>query len=251
MIRRTVLAAAFALAVLVSSGVIAGDGSEVDDVAQYDRAIDLSVEGRFHDAIELMEQIRTREPDNPGVLWNLGVWYFETGRLSEALDTWNALRVIDPDDWRVRAKLVQIYQALERFDQRDLERAALWSLADTIDAAMYCRDQFDVDGRRVMAFEYFEPGGANRVVLRFAVLGDDGEEVYHYLLASRESTTLMAREAGQIGDGERMYHLDRQKDGVRSSYGFYMRQPSYDTVRARVERAMRKLANPIGEESPD
>lgn len=242
--RAAILAALTAITV-----VLAAD--DPDDLARFDRAVDLSVSRRYHEAIALMEQIRVREPDNPGVLWNLGVWYFETGRLSDALDTWNALRVIDPEDWRVRAKLVQVYQALGRLDQRDVERVALLEQRSEIDADMYCRDQFDVDRRRVMAFEYFEPGGANRVILRFAVLDEDGEESYHYSLGSRDSTTRMAREAGQIGPGERMYHLDRVEGEIRSSYGFYLRQPSYDVVRERVERAMRKLANPIGEESPD
>jgi hypothetical protein len=38
------------------------------------------------------------------------------------------LKAVDPEDWQVRAKLIQTYQALGKLSERDAERGALFEL---------------------------------------------------------------------------------------------------------------------------
>ena len=140
--------------------------------------------------------------------------------------------------------MIQTFQDLGWTERRDREREALlsWYSMATGDERpeldVFCREQFSVGEKRVMAFESFEPSGDRRVYYRFTVLGEEGKEDYRYSLGSYETTTLIARETGQIGEDQRLYHLDRYDPRSHSTLGFYREKPDYEAVRKSVVLAL-------------
>jgi tetratricopeptide (TPR) repeat protein len=224
---------------------------EDDPEELFGEAVGLAAERRHEEAVALMEQVRSANPDHPDVLWNLGLWYADLDRHEDALRTWKRYREVAPDDWRGRAKLIQTYQALGRQELRDEERAALldWhgDLAERQrpEQDLFCREQFRVGEQRVMAFEYFRPAGERRVFLRFSLLDAGGEETAWYSLGSYDLTNDIARATGEIGEGDELYHLDRYDEGSHSTLAFFKRMPTYETVRQHVVAALQGDLKPI------
>ncbi len=220
----------------------------------FDRAERLARDGKLDEAILLEEALLETHREDPNLLWHLGIMYAETDRHAKALESWQTLRRLEPDNWRVRAKLIQTYQARGDFEQRDREREALYQArresSDTALSreAMYCRDQFRVAGRKVMVFEYFEPAGDRRVFLRFSVLGAGESESFWYSFGSYEFTTRAARAHGTIGQDQRIFHIDRyaqiQHGLHHAAVAFYGFMPAYDVVRARVVEALEREKTP-------
>jgi tetratricopeptide (TPR) repeat protein len=236
---------------LVSLTGLAPADEPADPETAFQEALEHASHGRYERAFALMQRVRAANPDNPSVLWNLGLWSAELGRHREALAAWEAYRRVEPHDWHIRAKLIQTHQALGETELRDRERAELLKLRresgnDEIrQLELYCREQFKVNGRRIMTFEHFEPSGPRRIFLRFSILDADGKEEYFYSLGSYDLTTQIGRQSGQITGDERLYHLDEYHDGYHATLLIFLRMPDYDKVRERVVAALRGELKPI------
>lgn len=212
----------------------------------------LSAEAAFKTATELMEKkdykraipylirVQTDAPVDSSVLWNLGLAFAATGEHSKAIETWQSLRKIAPDDWQARAKLVQSYQALGDVKARDEEIKSLYeyhknsSDPKVNSTERFCREQAVMGKRSVLVFEYFSPSGARKQFLRFCILNKKGEVDYYISLGSYDVTTDIARELGEIPKDGRMYHLDEYTDNHHATYGFFKTKPDYDEVRSMV-----------------
>ncbi len=224
---------------------------EIDPEELFNRALDTAYRGNLTEAVAIMDTVRSLYPDHPGVLWSLGIWHAELGNYQQALAMWKHFREIDPGEWRAMAKLIQAYQALGQLSHRDHERKALieWYLAAPEELRpkqkSFCRDQFEVNGIRVMAFEYFAPSGERMVYYRFSILNEAGDEDYWYSLGSYDATTTYARESGQISNSERLYHLDRYDNGSHQTFGFFEELPPYDEVKKMVIAVLQKNIEPI------
>lgn len=218
----------------------------------FQRGVELSQQGKDKEAKEAFLQVYKSEPKDPAVLWNLGLASAALGEHLEALKFWNELRAVDPEDWPVRAKLVQTYQALGRWKERDREREELiksWQAApaggDIRKATRFCREQVVLAGRKMFVFELFQPSGERKVYLRFIVTDEKGGEDFHFSLGSYDTTTNIARELKEIPADKRLFHLDKYlRNGGHETYGFYVDQPPYETVRADVEKALSGATKP-------
>ena len=237
------------LALVLAPGRLAGQDTTAARL--YGEAVAAAEGGRIAQAVEIMETVAARTPEYPNVHWNLGLWYAQLQQPAKALAAWQAYRGLEPDDWRVRAKLIQTYQALGDTAQRDRERAALLELrrsgtdAELARQDSYCREQFRVGTQDVMAFETFEPAGERRVFYTFHLPGPDGQSRGRYSLGSYEQTTQIARAVGQIGKSERLYHLDWYAEGVHATHAFYQARPTYAQVRADVVAAITGAKQPL------
>ena len=243
------------LAVAFAAAPLPLRGQDTAVVRLYGEAVSAGKAGRIPEAIRLMESVAARAPEATNAHWNLGLWYAGTDRPADALRAWEAYRRLVPGDWHARAKVIQAHQALGDTVRRDRERAALLELrragTDTALARQkaYVREQFRAGGQRVMVFEVFEPAGEMRVFYAFYVLAPDGEEIRRYSLGSYDRTTQVAREMGEIGRDERLYHLDWYQEDAHATVQFFKSMPTYDEVRARVVAAMAGQPRPAG--SPD
>jgi tetratricopeptide (TPR) repeat protein len=216
------------------------------------KGIELSEAKRFREAIPYYQIAYRAFPQSEGVLWNLGLATAEINEYSEALKYWSALRQHAPNNWRVRTKLIQAYQALGDTDARDRERTALFALrqsspvdSDLARTESYCREQMVVAGRKILAFEVFEPKGERMVFFAFVVVSDTDTEEFRISVGSYEFTNRVEWERGALPRDKRLYHLDQYRGPNHWTYGFYESQPPYETVRAQVVDILSGRMKPI------
>ena len=175
--------------------------------------------------------------DESSRLWNAGLAAFHKKKYDRAVRLWGQDKKLDPENWLIRAKLIQAYQALGTWVPREAERAELIKLrqsgvVETLSQAKrYCRDQFEVKGRKVLVFEYFDLEGPRAIRYVFSVRkkGEDAEESL-ITLGTYDEVNAFAVQLGTIKEGERIFHLDSGS----KTYAFYIPEPLYDEVRKKV-----------------
>lgn len=240
----------FALIMIGAMSVVAQDPDKrlsMQDVYKaetaFEKGNDLMEEKKFAEALEQYRIALEIIPQDPALLFNGGLAAYSGRVYAEAEEYWKRLKGIEPEDWHVRSKLVQAYQALGKLEKRDEERRELFELRKTgkIDALNkqfeYCRDQFEVAGKKVMAFEHFELKGDRALRYVFSILNEagDGEE-FRISLGSYDLTNAIWRETTKPKpkEGERLFHLDGYFDWGHATYGMYFPEPSYDDTRKKV-----------------
>jgi tetratricopeptide (TPR) repeat protein len=198
-------------------------------------------ENRFAEALERYRAGLAIDSMAPALLYNSGLAAYRSGDIPTSITLWRRLRALDTNEWQVRTKLIQAYQAAGDTTARDIERAGLFALrasgTDTILASrpLYVRDQFVVAGREIMAMEQFELTGERAV--RYAFLISDSSHTkidYRISLGSYESTNAMWRELEKRGADERIFHLDGYYDWGHATFGMFNPEPGYDQVRAMI-----------------
>jgi tetratricopeptide (TPR) repeat protein len=220
---------------------------------------------KFAAALPLYKEALEIEPEEPSLLYNGGLAAYQTKDFATAVDLWARLKKVDPEDWRARTKLIQAYQASGKFTERDAERAELftmWKSGKDPELAKefeYCREQFQVNKIKVMAFEQFELKGDRALRYVFSILNEqeDGEE-YRISLGSYDLTNAIWHESTKPKPRpeERLFHLDGYFKGAHATYGMYTKEPTYDQVRdqvikileGRVRAASTSTVNPAAQE---
>lgn len=208
---------------------------------------------KFPEALKRYREVLAVAPDDPAVLFNGGLAAYSSKDFTSALELWQNLKKVDPDDWRNRAKLVQTYQALNRLTERDAERKelfAMWSAgkpAEFKQEVKYCREQFEVNGKKVLAFELFELKGDRALRYVFSILNaaEDDEE-FRISLGSYNTTVAIWREMTKPTPKpeERLFHLDGYFKWGHATYGMYAPEPTYDAIREKVVRILEQKDKP-------
>jgi len=247
----------------LSSRVFAQDPSPTE-IAKAEQAFENGnrmMEQRKHaEALTHYKQALAILPKNRALLFNGGMAAFGSKDFNTALDLWKQLKEVEPSDWHVRAKLIQTYQALGKTAERDAERAELFAMwkkgepADLKEQFEYCRDQFEVNGKKVMAFEHFELKGNRALRYVFSILDamERGED-WRISLGSYDVTNSIWRETQKPKpkEGERLFHLDGYfKNGGHATYGMYFPEPTYDETRALVVKILEGKDKPMSSAMP-
>lgn len=238
---------------------LAADGAdEPGDVQQWFRDAAEKMRARhFAEAGPILEKVRAAAPESAPVEWTLGLAYAEVERHEDALVCWQKMRKLEPDNWQATTKVVQALQALGRLDERDQAIAqVLAERQKSKDPQLarvpwFCREQFKINDRKVLAVEYFNPTGPRAVFAAFLISGADGKVFSRYSLGSYDSTTEVARSTKEIGPQDRLYHLDYYENGeqLHRTCGFFKTRPDYAALRDRVVKAMTAELKPISESS--
>jgi tetratricopeptide (TPR) repeat protein len=204
--------------------------------------------GKEAEALELFKQAVAAEPAYAMAHYNVGQLYQNGGKYEESLAAFRAAAKLLPDDYRVRAKVIQNLQALGRPKERDQERDSLLKLHKDgkVPAPMYCREQFTVGKEKVMAFEYFELKGERAVRYAFNVLDETGADVKCRIsLGSYPMTNAIARQTGTIGKDGRIFHLDGYyADGEHRTFGMFTKEPTYEETRKMVAEVIEGKMKP-------
>lgn len=230
------------------------------------------VEKAFEEGNKLMGQRKHAEalthykqalaiiPKNPALLFNGGMAAFAGKDFNTALDLWKQMKAVEPSDWHVRAKLIQAYQALGKTAERDAERALLFAMwkkgepKELQDQFHYCREQFEVNGKKVMAFEHFELTGNRALRYVFSILdATEQNEDWRISLGSYDITNNIWRETRnpKPKEGERLFHLDGYfKGGGHATYGMYFPEPTYDETRGFVVKILEGKDKPMSSTMP-
>jgi len=187
----------------------------------------------------------------PDANFNVGVIYQLKEKPALALRHFQTALKADADDWHSVAKLVQVNQALGNLEARDRSRARLLALyqankvvyPDGSVATVYCRDQFPIGKYWVMALESFELIGPRAVRYRFNILSkpEGGQDLRSITLGSYAVEQPGALQRGDIGPGERLFHLDGAwPNGTQVRYGVFRNEPDYDVLRKKVLALLQK-----------
>ncbi len=193
-------------------------------------------------------------PDEPALLFNGGLAAYSSKDFTTALDLWKQLKAIDSEDWHLRAKLIQVYQALGKMAERDAERKELFEMwksgknEELKKQFQYCREQFEVNGKKVLAFEHFELKGNRALRYVFSVVNESGDdEEFRISLGSYNMTNAIWRETKKPKpkEGERLFHLDGYFKGGHATYGMYFPEPTYDETRTKVVQILEGKNKPV------
>ncbi len=205
---------------------------------------ELMEKGKPAEALARYKEALSLLPDEPSVLFNTGLAAYLAKDYATALDLWKKLKSSDPQDWNLKTKLIQCYQAMGKQAERDAERAELFQMRksgkieELSQQESYCRDQFEANKMKVMVFEHFELKGERALRYVFSVLNKAGnDEEFRISLGSYETTNAVWRLATKPKpkEGERLFHLDGYfESGSHATYWMYAPEPSYDEVRSRV-----------------
>lgn len=234
-----------------SAVFLPSSAQENDPDRLYKEAVEYAKAREFQKAIDLFEKLLKQFPDDPDILWNSGLVYTNLMNHEKALEIWRHYREVEPEDWMGSAKIIQAFQALGKSDMVRIEREELLKWYKEIPVEQrpneesFCRDQFQVDGRHVMSFEIFVPGGDRMVFFFFSLLDPEGNETVRYSLGSYETTTAFARESGSIKQDQRLYHLDMYTVSGHATLGMFNEMPGYDDVKTMVISHIKKELNPI------
>lgn len=214
--------------------------------------------GKHAEALARYREGLVIAPTHPGLLYNAGLAAYLSNDFTAAAELWRRIRELYPEDWQTRTKLVQVYQALGNLEARDEERAALFERRKLggdeglTKEEFYCRDQFEMGGRKVMAFEHFELKGSRAIRYRFAVMDPAGKQRdFRISLGSYEAMNSFLGAAGRLKEGERVFHLDAYyQNGAHLTFGFYTPEPSYDEVKRLVIQILEDKLRPISGYTP-
>jgi tetratricopeptide (TPR) repeat protein len=211
-------------------------------------------QAKFCEALARYKEGLAVSPGDPSFLYNAGLAAYRCTNYAESVKLWGRLREIDPEDWQVRAKLVQGYQALGQLQKRDAERSALFELRkrgvneELSKQTEFCRDQFEAGGQRVLAFEHFELTGDRALRYAFSVLNEKGDgETYRISLGSYDLTNKVWHQTTKPAPKEedRLFHLDGYYEWGHETYGMYFPEPSYDEIRKTVVEILEEKREPV------
>ena len=220
----------------------------------FEKGIQLCQQKKYAECIHNLEKALTLYPEGSNILWNLGLASASAEQHEKALTYWQRYRKLRPEDWRVLSKMIQTYQALGRIGERDTWLDTLFDLRQRTqddklkESAFFCREQFRVNGRLIMAFQYFEPVGERMKFYFFSAVGDDGKEQFYISLGSYDYTNKASHEMGLLQEDQRVYHLDGYyPNGGHKTFGFLHRAetPGYDEIRPVVVKILEGEIRPL------
>lgn len=197
-------------------------------------------QGKGKEGVVLLEKSLELDPSDTQNTYNVALHYQLNGNPKRALELFERVAKTDPNDWHTLSKLVQLHQALGDLPARDRRRAEVFKLykAGKTDAKRpeFCREQFELEGQRVMVFESFELQGERAVRYSFRVVALPAEKLSRVIsLGSYDFTTQYMRESGQLKPNERAWHLDGYfPDNSHDTYGIFTKEPTYEETRAMV-----------------
>lgn len=123
-----------------------------------------------------------------------------------------------PDDYHAYAKLIQIYYHKERFEEANLYRDKLYEfksqgLLDNSNVAdMFCFDQFNWNGKQIMAFERYDSENKGKIYDKHLFYITDGKGNTEFSIQTEFSPISLAM-------GGPKYILCSWRDGVHINFG--------------------------------
>lgn len=191
-----------------------------------------SAENHFLAALE-------QNPKDLASHYNLGQLYQNEKRHILAIERFEKVAQLDPNDWRAIQKLVQENEAINDRPSRDLAIEAIYNFWRTNaddelrQQEFYIREQKELENGKLYVLEYFELKGERARKFVFKLRNEQTEEfLFEVSLGSYDSTTDISRSLGEIGPDDRVYHLDGYApNGTHYTYAFFNSLPTYDDVK--------------------
>jgi tetratricopeptide (TPR) repeat protein len=224
--------------------------------ADRERALTYHRHGDVAGALAAVEQILARSPNDTDALYQSGVANFELGNLDAARGRVERL-VKDTGNyaagWELMTQIAQAQGDLKRRDEA-VERLMI-SIQSAIDPDirrqdMFIRDRIPAGKETVVAADYFDRHGDDFTRYQFST-SDPHETVgFGLLLRTDPATTEQWSETALLPPDKLLFHLDMVDPGKGddpdvSVYQYYVGEPDYDTVRAKVMQILRGEVQPL------
>ncbi len=208
----------------------------------------LAENGKNDDAVNAWKKAVEVDPTYVNAWANIGQCYQLQGNQKESLECWRKVVALDDLDWRAWSKIIQCSDSKEEAEKA---RNKLFSLHNEgkIKTRRFCREQFSVGSKKIMAFEYFVPEGWEHVRYEFYVMGKSDTEPpqYRYVLGEIDGDTELARSQKTIGPDEHMFCIDGFHAGRQTLVAMIKGKeaPAYESVRKLIcEHITKSVASP-------
>ena len=202
------------------------------------------------DLISALEE----NPENRSALYNLDLLNYLSGTPKDSIEPWTKLEVLEPLDWQLKAKIIQAYSASGEKEERERrinelkEQKASGNHPELNTEKFFIRDQFQAGDFYVYVFDYYDMDADWRmgpIAWKFYLNKDDEDLPRFISLGSYDTTTEIAREVGDIGKNDRIFHLDEYwSDGSHVTHGMYKNLPEYELIKAHVLRILEGEGSP-------
>ncbi len=196
------------------------------------------------------------DPQYPAFHYNAGQIFQNLKQYRAALARFMDAAILQPENWKVRAKLIQLYDVLADFKNRDAQHQKLYSLykRGKVKTTYFCRDQFFVDKNiKVISYESFELKGDFALKYTFYLVDSKSNKLkFRFILGSYHALNLIWRKQGKLKKDQRLYHIDGYTIDGRShwTFGFYLQEPSYDKVKEIIIAILQRKIKPISGSTP-
>jgi tetratricopeptide (TPR) repeat protein len=203
--------------------------------------------GKDAESLELFRKATQIKPDYVLAWANIGQIRQNQEKPAEALDAFRTAWKFQKDDYKLLSKIIQCEQAMGQIKERDADRVLLFKMhkQGVVAAQLYCREQFKVNQMKVMVMEFFELEGEWAVRYAFHVLDDKGNSTRRISLGSYDMTTQIARQLGEVGKDERIFHLDGYTTGRHTTFGMFKKEPTYEETREMVVKVLTDKMKPL------
>ncbi|MSP03417.1 MAG: hypothetical protein EXR07_20605 [Acetobacteraceae bacterium] len=226
------------------------------DQVDFDQAAAAFAQGDTALALAGVERILARSPDDPNALYLSALYNFRLGNNEAARGRLERLVKESGNLAIAWESLVAVSQAQGDLARRNqaLDRLKL-AIRSAIDPrvrrkADIVRDRIAVGGAEIMGVEYFQRGGSDFTRYQFT-LGDPREQPDVGLLLRTDAYTSENWAATALMPSDKqLFHLDLVEpqpggDPKVAVYEYYVGEPDYDKVRAKVMQILRGEAKPL------
>ncbi len=181
------------------------------------------------------EKLDRRDAGYKSSLYNIGMEEFFRGDYGKSEAAFLEVAEVDPQDYQVLAKLIQVYCAQNKPGEIKKYRDALYRLraAGKLKGAlagMFCFDQFKWKDMEIMAFERYESGGGTSVYIKhkyFVRDKDSSDPANPDLVIQTEYSPAVSSMKGK-----EVFVLCSQKGELHSTYPYSLAEDvPYETLR--------------------
>ncbi len=220
----------------------------------------LSENKRYADALTEYQKILAVEPNEENTLRNGAMAAYFAGDYKTALAYYRRVKAAHLSDGFIRAKLVQVYQAMGDDKARDAERAGLIALhnagKDTSSLAKrtdFCREQYNVGAHDILVYEpfVFKPRTKNgyfAVRYVFVVAGADGKRE-SLIEVGWNTVEKNAKGVYRPSSSLSAFYFDAYyPDGpyTRATMGLFTKELSYAATKSHVQAILEGKVKPSG-----
>lgn len=205
-------------------------------------AAELAQAGEYGKALAAYEVLLKDEPKSVVLLYNAGLMGFLAEEYERSLKHWLAMeKIVGDDDPQLKEKLIQVLTKLDKAEEVTDRVEKLHALRKTAkDKAFqqkphFCRDQFVINGTRYMVFQFFDFPDKHEVLFKAYEIDDQGDIASTLNFWSSDKTNAIARETGELKEGERLYHIDHYRgDGSKANLLHTKKRLAYADFKAYV-----------------
>jgi tetratricopeptide (TPR) repeat protein len=262
MIHRTL--SAFCLVALSLAAPLAGAQTpppSPEIKATFAQAVAFLKEKKYAEALVPLKQVLAAQPDDLSVLWNAGMAAFFSKDYAYAKKCYTRMNQLDPTDGMVLGRLIQVAQAQGNKPERDKQRTALLELVKSQKEASglakqpaFCRDQFFVGTKLILAYERFQFVPRNEKTGSFAVQYEffvvDSNDKSEQRIEVGWNSVEKNKEGIWVPAGElAAWYFDAYPTGgpmARITYGLSQKAMSYDECRALAQEIVMGKTRSMG-----